>query len=94
LKRRKKVYDDDDGRVIARMNVKGMPWYTEPIPGSSDTGDKERPEQEVEAQNDPLAQKETRRYIFAALGAALVVAAVFLAAGALFILFCTNIWLR
>ena len=26
-KRRK--YDDDDGRVIANMNVDGMPWYME-----------------------------------------------------------------
>ena len=23
---KKKVYDDDDGRVIANMNVDGMPW--------------------------------------------------------------------
>ncbi len=26
-KRAKKVYDDDDGRVIASMDVDGMPWY-------------------------------------------------------------------
>ena len=25
--RKKKQYDDDDGRVIAPMNVDGMPWY-------------------------------------------------------------------
>ena len=28
-KRKKKVYDDDDGRVISSMNVDGMPWYNE-----------------------------------------------------------------
>ena len=28
-KRKKKEYDDDDGRVISPMNVDGMPWYTE-----------------------------------------------------------------
>lgn len=27
-KRKKKKYDDDDGRTIADMNVEGMPWYT------------------------------------------------------------------
>lgn len=26
--RKKKKYDDDDGRTIADMNVEGMPWYT------------------------------------------------------------------
>ena len=25
-KRKQKRYDDDDGRVIAPMNVSGMPW--------------------------------------------------------------------
>ncbi|MGN0518377.1 MAG: hypothetical protein ACI4II_06605 [Acutalibacteraceae bacterium] len=24
--RQKKIYDDDDGRVIADMNIDGMPW--------------------------------------------------------------------
>lgn len=28
MSKRKKKYDDDDGRVIAKMNVEGMPWYT------------------------------------------------------------------
>ena len=26
---RKKRSEDDDGRVVARMNVEGMPWYVE-----------------------------------------------------------------
>jgi len=25
--RKKKVYDDDDGRVVSSMDVDGMPWY-------------------------------------------------------------------
>ena len=29
MSKRKKTYDDDDGRVIANMNVDGMPWYVE-----------------------------------------------------------------
>ena len=27
MSRKKKIYDDDDGRSIADMNVDGMPWY-------------------------------------------------------------------
>ncbi len=26
-KKRKKHYDDDDGRTIVDMNVEGLPWY-------------------------------------------------------------------
>ena len=26
-KRNKRIYDDDDGRVISPMNVDGMPWH-------------------------------------------------------------------
>jgi hypothetical protein len=28
MAKKRKQYDDDDGRVIADMNVDGMPWYT------------------------------------------------------------------
>jgi hypothetical protein len=27
MSRKKKIYEDDDGRSIADMNVDGMPWY-------------------------------------------------------------------
>ena len=27
MARKRKQYDDDDGRVIANMNVDGMPWF-------------------------------------------------------------------
>lgn len=27
MRRNKKKYNDDDGRVIADMNVDGLPWY-------------------------------------------------------------------
>ena len=26
--------DEDDGRVIAKMNVEGMPWYVEKSPSA------------------------------------------------------------
>ena len=49
-------------------------------------------------ENEPpparLTPSETRRFIGGALAAALLVAGVMIAAGALFILFCTHVWLR
>ena len=27
MSRKKRIYEDDDGRSIADMNVDGMPWY-------------------------------------------------------------------
>ncbi|MFA5449867.1 MAG: hypothetical protein WC292_05465 [Clostridia bacterium] len=73
---------EDDGRVIAPMNVDGMPWYT---PKRSQTSDQEQP---------PLDKKETRSFMFSALLAALLVSAVFIIAAALLILFATKIWLK
>lgn len=55
----KKKYDDDDGRVIAKMNVEGMPWYT---PGhTTSISDNERDEEnDSETHNviDDLTPKE------------------------------------
>jgi hypothetical protein len=42
----------------------------------------------------PEYRAETRAMLFSAMFAALAVAGIFLAAGALFILFCTKIWFR
>ena len=36
-RRKKKQYDEDDGRVIAPMNVDGMPWYVPDNRIKSDT---------------------------------------------------------
>lgn len=36
--RKKKQYDDDDGRVIAPMNVDGMPWYDRHLKVDGETG--------------------------------------------------------
>ncbi|MFA7664274.1 MAG: hypothetical protein WCY33_05715 [Clostridia bacterium] len=32
MKKKKKEYQDDDGRVIAPMNVEGMPWFNSKTP--------------------------------------------------------------
>lgn len=74
----KKTYDDDDGRVIANMNVPGMPWYQ---------GGASKPKRINYAENDePIVEKapgadltrgETASIIWAATKAALLIALVF-----------------
>ena len=83
---KKKHYDDDDGRVIASMNVEGMPWYVE---------DHKR-KQERRKNNDfnDLSKEETRAIIWGTVKAGLLIAGVFLVAALIFILFCIYIWFR
>ena len=82
---KRRLHDDDDGRVIANMNVDGMPWYQRSerqtlgrSKGSSDFSD--------------LTKEETREIVKGALKASLLIAGVFIAAMLLFILFCLYIW--
>ena len=74
--------DDDDGRVIADMNVEGMPWH--------------RPELPENESSEPvqLSPAEARAAMWGALKAALLVAAVFILGAFLFILFCEHVWLK
>lgn len=82
---RKKRIEGDDGRVVARMNVEGMPWYTE-RPADAP----ERSESDGEPVR--LSREESRAFAWGAVKAALLVTAVFSVAAVLFILFCTDIW--
>jgi hypothetical protein len=74
---------DDDGRTIAPMDGEGMPWHVPPRP---------RPPRDPNA--EPLRGGALFRYMFSAVGAGLLVVLAFSAAGAAFILFCTQIWFR
>lgn len=58
FKRKKKQYDDDDGRTIANMNVDGMPWY-EP-----NKEDKEKRRKRMEELK--ISRKEKRAMIMGA----------------------------
>ncbi len=78
----KRVYDDDDGRTIADMNVEGMPWY------------QERRRDEGGNEISPLSKDESRVAMWGALKAALLVVGVISVGLILFTLFCTEIWLR
>lgn len=80
----KKTYEDDDGRVIASMNVDGMPWYMKDA------------EKRREKQNDfsDLSKGETWEIIKGTVKAGLLIGSVYLVVFALFILFCIYVWFR
>lgn len=82
-KREKKTYDDDDGRVVAKMNVDGMPWYMRGERKNTSEGDL-----------SDLSRGETWEIIKGTTKAALLIGSVFLAVFALFILFCVFVWFR
>ena len=74
----------DDGRVIAPMNVEGMPWYIE--------NGMERRERAENARPDHMTKEEQRAYTWGVEKAGLLVVGVFAATGFLFILFCLKVW--
>jgi hypothetical protein len=83
-KRNQKKPIDDDGRVIANMNIEGTPWYI----------DKSR-EPNSPLSNEPeLSRKETFYLMRSALTAGLIIGMVFITIFFAFILFCTRIWLK
>ncbi len=88
---KKKVYDDDDGRVIANMNVDGMPWSMSDV-----LSRRKKSDEKLQSSGDfsDLSGKETREIVKGAVKAGLVIAGVFLVAAALFILFCIHVWFR
>ncbi|MCR5694294.1 MAG: hypothetical protein K6G89_04910 [Clostridia bacterium] len=84
MEEEKKEQLEDDGRVIANMNVDGMPWYAGDVP-----------KQDGEAQDlKKLSKKQTLWLILGVAGAALLVAAVFALGFLLFILFADNVWFQ
>lgn len=87
----RKSYDDDDGRVIANMNIDGMPWYAQDA--------KKRREEnfrKAESASDfsDLSRKETWEIIKGATKAGLLIAGVFILGMLVFILFCLFVWFR
>ena len=86
MKRKKKEPFVDDGRVIANMNVEGMPWYQE-VPHTNSQKDGNEPPLEI-------TRKEKAALMRGVLGAALFVAFIFIAVFGLFILFCVFVWLK
>lgn len=87
----------DDGRTIANMNVEGMPWYNPATAGkehdvigiAGSDSNANRPQEPTK-----LTGKETAAMIKGVIAAALLIAAIFIGVFGLFILFCSNIWLK
>ena len=85
MSKQRKLHDDDDGRVIASMNVDGMPWYQR-----SERLEQNKREQASDFSD--LTKEETREIVKGALKASLLIAGVFILAMFVFILFCLYIW--
>ena len=85
MAKQRKRYDDDDGRVIASMNVDGMPWYQR-----SQRFDRNKREQASDFSD--LTKEETREIVKGAMKASLLIAGIFILAMLLFILFCLYVW--
>ncbi len=73
---------NEDDKVIANMNIEGMPWYTSSKPVYKKS----------EGSIEPLGKKETRNLIFSSMAAALFFGLIFIFVFFLIILFFTIIW--
>ena len=79
---RKKLPPRDDGRSYANMNIDGMPWYSQ------------KAQEDKSSEKINLSPKEARSAMFGALTAAMLIALIFAAVFAGFILFCDHIWFK
>lgn len=79
---------EDDGRVIARMNVEGMPWYR---PGPKE---ERRGEEAGRQSGEPLSRRETLMILLHSMKWALLFSLAFCAILLAFILFCVFVWFR
>ena len=98
--RKRQLDDIDDGRVIAPMNVDGMPWY-KPVNTAKDgslSGKTQNGESSsvLSSAQMPvtLTREENRAFAAGVLKAVLLVSFVFIGALFLFILFCIHVWFR
>ena len=87
MKKRKKTYDDDDGRVIANMNVDGMPWHT-------DRSKEKSVDTNSNNEEISLTKAEQRAMMRGVVLASLLVAGAFVLVGLAFVLFCVFVWFK
>ncbi len=83
--------DDNDDRVICRMNVEGMPRG---IAWNFVRRRREQPAAWPVSQPGQLTRSEARRYTGYSALAGLLVVIIYAVILVLFILFCTHIWFR
>lgn len=80
----------DDGRVIANMNVEGMPWYN----GAPKADGLNALPDDVQSEPVELTRREKAALMRGVMGAALLVGLVFAVVFTLFILFCVFVWFK
>ena len=68
MKKKSRLPEGDDGKVIAKMDVEGMPWYIDRL---------HRDDQGPSGPAYQMNKKESRSYMWGAVAAALLVVAVF-----------------
>ena len=91
MTREKKRYPDDDGRTVADMSGIGRQPLL--LPRFKKRGDRDPDQTEGAQQPDvPLSKEERRSYLFGALGAALLIAAVFVVVFAVAIIILLQFW--
>lgn len=90
MSKRKRQYDDDDGRVIANMDVDGMPWTR---PGLF-RGRKQEKKPEDDRPPLELTREEKWALYSGAMKAGLLICLIFIGFFALFILFCQYVVFR
>ena len=105
---KKRFGDYDDGRVIAPMNIDGMPWYrrerrprdTAAFSGDAEaggaSGDRGDSMLTGSGAGSPvrLTRRENIAFSFGVIKAVMLIAIVYIAVMLGFILFCTNVWFR
>ena len=99
MNKRKRDDFEDDGRVIAPMNVDGMPWYDprkvsvkkDPATGQEEEGE-QFDYQSLSPEEKRIYRKETSRMIWGVLKYAFPIALVFIAVFAALILIMTLAW--
>lgn len=87
MKLKRRIYDDDDGRVICSMDVDGMRLHDKQVRRD------ERSARRITTA-DQMTRAEARRYNWYSVLAGLLIASVFSATWILFVLFCTKVWFR
>ena len=92
-KKRDKPEYIDDGRVIASMNVDGMPWYSKKRTADTEsTAAEETADETFPALPEEMTRRERLAFIFGVLRAVFLIALVFIGGLYLFIIFCINVW--
>ncbi len=85
-RRSKRSEPEDDGHVIAPMNVEGMPWYRPDQPE-----DRVRPVSGSAGKSE-LSPEERRLVVWGAIRTGLAIFAVFALVFLLFLLFSDYVW--